>query len=134
MCRTSECQTKPMIWLIDERIKSPPFNQMDIAKKDSSLRFKGNTIEAQYVRNNRGRGAKSLRCFPTHKAQGHVQRGFCGTGIQVEVPGDISLNDIVLLQFVPKDTPQYSQSKHRTESSRNSYVKLTGPKEDDLLC
>ena len=122
-----------MIWLIDERIKSPPFNQMDIAKKDSSLRFKGNTIEAQYVRNNRGRGAKSLRCFPTHKAQGHVQRGFCGTGIQVEVPGDISLNDIVLLQIVPKDTPQYNHSEEIAGSSTNSYVKLTGPKEDDPL-
>ena len=53
---------------------------------------------------------------------------FVAPGIQVEVPGDISLNDIVLLQFVPKDTPQYNHSEEIAGSSTNNGVKLTGPK------
>ena len=101
--------------------------------EDFSVSFKGTQFKAQYVRNNRGKGAKSVRCFPTHKTQGHVQRGFCGSGIHVQVTGNVHKNDVVLLQLMPRQISQHSHNEDMTGSSRNNYIKLAGPKEEDHL-
>lgn len=37
-----------------------------------------------YGRNNRTCGQKSIRCFPSCKSTGHVERGFCGSHLTVQ--------------------------------------------------
>ena len=119
--------------MTSEALKASRCGQMKSSIEDFSVSFKGTQFKAQYVRNNRGKGAKSLRCFPTHKTQGHVQRGFCGSGIHVQVTGNVHKNDVVLLQLMPRQISQHSHNEDMTGSSRNNYIKLAGPKEEDHL-
>jgi hypothetical protein len=49
----------------------------------------------RYQRNNKAKGRKNLRCYPSCRSSGHVTTGFCGRPVQINVTYDAAAADAV---------------------------------------
>jgi hypothetical protein len=45
-------------------------------------------FEGRYQRNNKAKGRKNLRCYPSCRSTGHVKTGFCGRPVRIKVTYD----------------------------------------------
>jgi hypothetical protein len=54
-----------------------------------SAKFSENQcLEPQYMRNNKAKGRKNLRCFPQCRPKGHFAGGYCGRPVHCDVSYD----------------------------------------------
>ena len=64
-----------------------------------------------YKRNNKAKGRKNLRCYPACRASGHIETGYCGRPVRVQVSYDADaaaqLDLMAFAEFRPKDPAQW---------------------------
>ena len=61
----------------------------------------------EYQRNNKAKGRKNLRCFPACREHGHVDTGYCGRPVTVELNYNLdpvrNLDLVAFAEFRPYD-------------------------------
>jgi hypothetical protein len=64
-----------------------------------------------YKRNNKGKGRKNLRCFPDCRTTGHVETGYCGRPVIVDISYDCAAaKDLDLMAFCEVRTHHVSHA------------------------
>jgi hypothetical protein len=46
-------------------------------------------FKGSYIRNNKSKNKKHMRCFPQCNTAGHTTKGFCGQGVRIKVASEL---------------------------------------------
>jgi len=81
--------------------------------------FQNDIFVTRYQRNNKKRGLKNLRCFPSCGFR-HKERGFCGRSLEIEVNHESNVNTRNLrcwVEFVKKGDPSPVRAGDKVDTS-----------------